>query len=389
MRILVLAQSAGLGGVESSLINFVRHLVRRGDHVAVVFWRDAGPVRDALPASVEIIDVQTGLAGGVYRTGGLSSALQVPSLWGRGKALGFLALRKILRCYRNPWILLNRIDEDFDVAIAFRHQGYGPYYLIDRVRARKKIMWYHHGAYDPSQMGEAVDRYYFGKMDAVVAVAEPTRAMLVARFPSLTGRVRVIPNIIDADEIRRKALEPVSPSGSAAQTGLNLLTVSRLSAEKGVDIAIRTARVLRDRGLNFTWHVIGEGPERGELQRLADHLKVEDNFVLRGESANPFPAMLHADLYVQTSRVEAHPLTIQEAMVLGKPIVASGIPSIAAVLEDGFLGVLSELGPEAFADAIEMLAGSSETRATFASRLAQHRPPNERVFAEIDELLAE
>lgn len=386
MKILVLAQSAGLGGVESSLSNFLRYLAEQGHDVSVVFWRGTGPVRDSLPSTVRVIDIQTGFSGRLYRTGGLREALGRERVRDKAAALGYIGLRRILRGFRNPWILLERIPEHFDIGIAFRHEGYGPYYLIDHVRATRKVMWYHHGDYEPSTMGYAVDRSYFEKMDAIVAVAESARSMLVESFPVLEGRIRVIHNIIDECAIRQKSLALTEEFQRPA--GLYLVSVSRLSHEKGVDLAVRTARVLQERGVNFAWHVIGDGPERSRLEGLIVQLGVQSRVVLMGERSNPFPYMRWADLFVQTSRVEAHPLTIQEAMVLGKPIIASDIPSIAAVLQQGRLGSLSELTPEAFADAIEALSSNANVRASYVERLAQHRAPNELVFAEIDRLLA-
>lgn len=388
MKILVLAQSAGIGGVESSLVNFVRYLNERQHEVSVVFWRDSGPVMDALPSGVRIIDVQKGLAEGIYRTPGLREALRTGSLLAKAQALGFILIRKLLSLHRNPWVLLNRIPEQFDVAIAYRHQGYGPYYLIDGVRAKKKLMWFHHGEYIPSPMGESVDRAYYEKVDRVVAVAEPTRSMLLSHFPSLEGRISVIQNIIDEEAIRWKADHPADQVIPAAPD-LTILTVSRLSAEKGVDLAVQTAKLLAVRGARFTWYVIGDGPEREALQALVNRLGIGDNFVLLGERTNPFPNMMQADLYVQTSRVEAHPLTIQEAMVLRKPIIAAAIPSIAAVLEHGRLGILCELTPEAFADAIEAVATTPRLSAALVDRLRGHHPPNATAYAQIDKLLAE
>lgn len=387
MKLLILAQSAGVGGVETSLSNVVRYLVSQGHDVTLVFWRDSGPVLASLPNGVRIIDVQTGFARDLYRTSGLKEVLRSADPGDRVKGIGLIALRGLLRLYRNPWILLNRIPERFDVAIAFRHQGYGPYFLVDRVSARKKVMWYHHGEYEPSPMGFKVDRAYFERMDAVVAVSETAKSLILDRFPALEGRVRVIHNIIDEDEIRRRSLAPLENVPTAP--GLTLVTVSRLSREKGVDIAVETAKVLQGRGIDFTWHVIGDGPERARLEGLVARLGVGDRFLLLGEKTNPFPFMRRADMYVQTSRVEAHPLTIQEAMVLGKPILASSIPSIAAVLEQGRLGALSELEPEAFADGIQALASDPARRGLFSARLAQHTAPNEAVHRGIDGLLAE
>lgn len=385
LKLLILAQSGGLGGVETSLINFVRYVTSKGHEVSVVFWRDAGPVRAAFPHSVRDIDIQTGFAKGIYRTQGVRHALATPGITRRLAALAYIAIRQILRQGRNPWIALKRIPEHFDVAIAYRHEGFGPYYLIDRVDAAKKVMWFHHGSYSPSPMGAAVDREYYEKMDAIVTVSSATKDMLADEFPTISSRIRVIRSIIDSEAIKVAAQERLNDAWRSP--GLTLVTVSRLTQEKGVDIAIHAAHVLKERGLQFIWYVVGGGPERNSLERMVRDLGVGDLVVLLGERANPFPYMNLADVYVQTSRTEAYGLAIAEAMVLGKPIVASDIPSAQEVLQDGYFGMTSQLNPRSFADAIMEFAKVPEMRLMFSSRLSGQSARNEGAFREIDRLL--
>lgn len=385
MKVLLLAQSAGVGGVESSFVNFVNHVVSRGHDVTVVFWRDCGPAREALPPQVRVIDVQRGFARGVYRTGNLRDAWARPTLVNRLVAVSQVSLRRILQLYRNPWVLLNRVPEHFDIGIAFRHQGYGPYYLADKVDASKRIMWFHHGSYTPSRMGRKVDERYFGRMDQIVAVSNWTRDVLIDAFPALVNRVTVIGNLIDEGEVLRKSATPTP--GSEHPGVPTLVTVSRLSEEKGLDLAIETASILRGRGLQFVWWVIGDGPERTSLERSIDEKGLGGHVALVGEQENPFPYVAAADVYVQTSRVEAYGLAIAEAIILEKPVVVSAIPSAEEVLTGGEFGVTCLRDPESFADAISGILTGGWPRQDPDNRLARWRDRNAEIERLIDEIL--
>lgn len=386
VKILVLAQSAGIGGVESSLAQFINYIVELGHEVTLVFWRESGPLMHSIPSNVTVIDIQRRLARWIYRTGGVKEALRLDGALRRLSALAAITVRHALRHYKNPWILLNPINTQFDVAIAYRHEGYGPYYLVDKVEAHKKVMWFHHGAYTPSPMGLRVDRSYFGQLDTIVAVSAWGRSVLGEAFPELLDRIIVIRNMIDIQAIRHSALKPVFDARKSPY--LTLVTVSRLSEEKGIDIAIKAAHTLKEKGLAFVWYIVGDGPERSKLAGLIDSLELADDVVLLGERANPFPYMHLADIYVQTSRVEAYGLTIEEAKVLGKPVVASNIPSALEVLDDGRLGILCEPDATAFATAIASLAQDSEARETLKKRLALENQTNAPSQAAIDRLLS-
>lgn len=384
-KILVLGQSAGLGGVESSLTNFLVYLTSKGCEVDLVLWRDNGPVRENLPQSVHLIDIQQGVRRKIYRTPGLKAAIQHGRLVNRFQETFFYLVRRALQLLPNPWILLNRIPTRYDVAIAYQHHGYAPYYLIDSVSASKKIMWYHHGSYSRrSSLRYRTDQRYFECMDDIVAVSQSCRDMLARHFPSIAGRLRVINNIVNYEGIR--ALSEVVVN-DARPGSLTLVTVARLSPSKGIDLSIETAARLRDKGLDFVWYFVGDGPEKESLQNLIDAHDLNQSCILLGGRTNPYPYIRMADIYVQTTLLEAHPMTILEAMALARPIIATNIPAVDDLLSSGVYGVICPPTSDAFSKAIAELAQNSHLRLEYSARLAQRTLDSAVSRKEIDTVI--
>lgn len=384
-RILILQEHAGIGGVETSLANLLNYLDLRDCDVDIVFQWDEGPLMDRVPPRFRIVDVHKGLAGRVYRSSGFRQAVRSPGLRVKATRVFWASIRKALEMLPNPYLLLNRIDEHYDIAIAYRQGGFAPFYLVDRVDADRKYMWFHHGVYTPGKKGEETDRRYSESLDGVIAVSDSCRASYLSHFPTQRRKVRVIHSIIDCDEILSLSMQEWD---QLASTPVTLVSVTRLSSEKGLDLTLATAARLRDLGLDYVWYVIGEGPARVLLEEGIRDQGLEASLILLGERANPYPGMAAADIFVHVSQVEAYGLVVAEAMVLQKPIVAADIPAMRELLADGRLGVLAEPECDAFATAISELAGSSEKRREFGQRLAEQGLDNTRAFKGLSDLLA-
>jgi glycosyltransferase involved in cell wall biosynthesis len=112
--------------------------------------------------------------------------------------------------------------------------------------------------------------------------------------------------------------------------------VSRLEPQKGLDTAVRALAELP----GATLLVLGEGPDRGELESLASSLGVRDRLVLPGRVGNVAELYGRADLLVHPARWEGFGLAMLEAMLAARPVVAARAGSAPELVEDGRTGVL-------------------------------------------------
>ena len=181
--------------------------------------------------------------------------------------------------------------------------------------------------------------------------------------PEYAEKVEVFYNIINQSRIRRLAGEQGGFSDD--YPGIRLLTVGRLTYQKGYDIAVQALEVLKASGYHVRWYVLGEGDWRRVLEKRIENMKLKEDFLLLGAVENPYPYFAQADIYVHATRVEGRSVAIQEAQTLGCAVIASDCPGNREQLLNGRDGILCQLDPAEIADSIAGLLQDTEKRAVF------------------------
>jgi glycosyltransferase involved in cell wall biosynthesis len=161
----------------------------------------------------------------------------------------------------------------------------------------------------------------------------------------------------------------VDTARHAAAGAPRILTVGRLVPKKGHDTLIRAAAVLRDRGIDFTLRIAGEGAEWPRLQRLVHELDLAGRVVFLGPLS---PAEVHAE-YLAASVFalacrqlpngdrDGLPNVLMEAMVRELPVLSTRLEGVSEAVEHGRSGLLTEADdPSAFAAALERVLGHPE-----------------------------
>src|SRR5439155_17824454 len=128
-------------------------------------------------------------------------------------------------------------------------------------------------------------------------------------------------NPVDADQVKRLAEMGGNPYPTP---GPNLVTVGRLSLEKGVDVLLEAFALVREVVTDARLTVLGDGPLAAALGEQRDRLGLRDSVHFVGFLPNPHPYVKYADLFVMPSRVEGMPNAVLEALALRKPVVAPG-----------------------------------------------------------------
>ena len=81
------------------------------------------------------------------------------------------------------------------------------------------------------------------------------------------------------------------------------MTIGRLDHQKGYDIGLEACRMLKERGIKFTWYVLGKGSLYDEIMQTIKAYHLEEEFVLLGITANPYPIIEQCDIYVSNVKV--------------------------------------------------------------------------------------
>ena len=146
-----------------------------------------------------------------------------------------------------------------------------------------------------------------------------------------------------------------------------IVTVGRLSYEKGLDNLLRAAIALKRSGLRFVWAIVGDGPQRGRLARQIDQSGLSGCVHLYGFCEDVTPAMAAADIICIPSTMEAFPVVMLEAMAAGRAIVASRVGGIPEAIGDGVHGLLVDPNGDAHAAALRRLLQDAGLRARLGS----------------------
>lgn len=174
---------------------------------------------------------------------------------------------------------------------------------------------------------------------------------------------------------------PPRPQERGTTAGLRLLSVGRLSPEKGQIGLVEALHHAVRRGVDARLVIIGGGPEEGRIREAAASLGVTDRLELRGHqpAQEVLAALAGADVFLLSSFMEGLPVSIMEALAMQVPVVApaiTGIPELVIHQQTGLLftaGRWDELG-----DCIAALGADPALRAALGAR------GRERVLAEFD-----
>lgn len=183
-----------------------------------------------------------------------------------------------------------------------------------------------------SALSNRLKRITSARADAHVAVGHAA-ARLIEELGGLpAGSMRVIHSGV-----------PIEALDQSVVTDPAVFTVGMLSRHdpvKGIDRAIRAVAQM---GPGTRLVVVGDGPQRPELESLVDELGVADRVELRGWDDHARRQLASFDVYLLPSQLEAFPVTVMEAMQAGVPVVATEVGSIREAIDHGETGMV--LGP--------------------------------------------
>jgi glycosyltransferase involved in cell wall biosynthesis len=179
-------------------------------------------------------------------------------------------------------------------------------------------------------------------LDALIACSQGNQRLFIDKFGLPAKKVFFIPNPIDFVTIKRQAVEKI-PDMLAELVGKNplILAVGRLEKVKNFALLLRAFARMSVAENASHLIILGDGPERHNLLRLAERLGISERLTMPGKVTNPYVWMAHADLFVLSSNFEGWPNVLVEAMVSGLPVVACDCQTgPAEILRNGAFGLL-------------------------------------------------
>ncbi|MFC0560074.1 glycosyltransferase [Halalkalibacter alkalisediminis] len=371
-NILFVMNNLTCGGAEKALISLLETIDYAKFNVDLLLFKQEGLFLSQIPPEVNLLAEPCGYK---YFDMSIKTAIkdciqkgQFDIVFSRLKA-GYIfrteenkaiCEQKVWKCLSN---ILQSIQKEYDVAIGYLEKS-PVYFSIEKVNAKKKIGFIHND-YNKLGMDPKIDEYYFSKLDNILTVSEECARVLRSKFPQYKNKVDVMYNIVSPAVLNKLSTEKID----IVKSGVTLVSVGRLTQQKGFELAVKACKNLVKNGYDVKWYVIGEGEERVTLERLIIENDLLENFILLGLKENPYPYIKAADIYVQPSRFEGKSIAIDEAKILNKPIVVTNFSTVTDQISNNQNGLIVEMNPKAIAGGIKRLIDNVSIRNSLKENL--------------------
>ena len=386
MKILVIMWSMYIGGTTKSLIPFLKLLKKKGMDVELYLIDKSKESMKYVPDGIKIADIPV-----------VDSITYMPQntiekiKWMIERRILHIAIKQkmitmfpkkdreeqrksIMQLYqkRDFATCVNskkKIDlsERYDVVMSWGE--FLPDYLVaNNIICEKKYGWVHPD-YATGGFSAEFDKIAMKDLTGLVAVSKSGYESMVAAFPEWKEKIYAIPNVMDIEELRKLAKEEQK---EIVTDKFKIVTVARIhNISKAFDRAVQVAINLKNRGCSFCWYVVGDGEDRVAIEEQINANGLQEYMKLLGAKDNPYPYMLAADLFVLQSYYEGKPLVVDEALVVGTPVLVTNYVSAKEQVRCD-QGIVVDNNKEAITDELEIVINNSNRIENWKSNLKEY-----------------
>lgn len=247
--------------------------------------------------------------------------------------------------------------------------------LAGRMRGIPTILHEHANLTDTPWFQKLADKLLAGSTDIAIAVSRSTAEFVIGARQMPPERVKVVYLGVPLEEFSRpRSIDEIVAARrelGAAPDDFIVGTVTRLHDSKGNSYLVEAARSVLDRRPHTRFYLFGEGPLREQLEVQARALNLGDRFVFGGFARDVARVVSAFDISVFPSLWEGTPLTVFEALAMGKAIVATDADGLLDVLtSERDAIIVPKRNAPALADAIVRLADEPAERARLSAGAA-------------------
>lgn len=314
-KLALLLPSARAGGAERVLLSLLQKFDRKRFDLHQIVIDPSGSWLDAIPRDV--------------------------SLW----VLGY---RRVCRSLVSLAVVLRRLSPDVILSTVV-HLNLA-LLLIDPLLRRKTKTYIRETNTLSVSIGKGFKasvlrlfaRILYPRAEGIICPGEAIKKDLKNNFCIRPHKMVIIPNPVNVDKIRSKMKQDGNP---LKRCRFRLVAAGSLTRQKGFDMLVKAMASLVKIKPEIHLTILGDGPEKSNLENEIRALDLLDSIALAGFKENPYPYFFHGDLFVLSSRWEGLPNVVLESLACGTPVVAFDCPgSVGEIFDDPSEGVLVPAG---------------------------------------------
>ncbi len=388
-KILLVNKSFELGGIQSSMVNMANELSKLYD-VHLFLYNPRGIMKDRLNSNITILDTS-------WRLECLGMSFN--------DVLKTKKIRKIVfRFIAGVWAKLfsNKLPIDlalkhqkklsgYDLAIAYHHEqskasvvsGFSR--MVDKcVDAKKKVSWVHFDSQSLDLDSDFNNKFY-NKMDKIVFVSKSLMNNFVELYPEFDGKVDYCYNFMLYDIIKQKST--LTQQIPYPENKFICISACRFSREKALVRGIHAFSDILKSNPDVMWYIAGDGVQYNIVKDTIKECNLEDQIILLGNQANPYPYIKNADLMINISYHEAAPMVFLESKSLGVPVFATRTSSAEELLNNKKDSFICENSEEEIRESFNWLISNKHLVDNAKKELVNHISNNDSSILKIKEMI--
>lgn len=392
-KILFMCINMNIGGTEKALLTMLNEIDDSKYDITLLMLEEYGGFLNEIPSFVKVkyVDEYKSIKPFVNEPPKILIKRLIKNkayLTGLSTLLNY-SISKITNniSYYYKYILKNikGIDEEYDLAVAYSGpMDFITYFVLNKIKAKKKVQWIH---FDITKIGfnRKFAKKNYKKFDKIFVVSEEGKEKLINLIPALNNKVEAFFNIISCNLIENMSKN--EKSFDDLFDGVRILTVGRLSKEKGQELTINVLARLKNEGYKVRWYCIGDGPEKDNYRNRIKRLDIENDYILLGSKLNPYPFMKDCDIYVQPSKHEGYCITLGEARCFNNPIVTTNFTGANEQIKNEVTGLVCDISEQGIYQAIKRLLDNKELYKDIRSNLSNEIVDSTNEISKLEKLV--
>lgn len=365
--ILFIISNMHTGGVSKSMTSLLNVIDTDNYDVSLLLISPTGELMPLIPETIKIISNPI-LSALTSRFDGFIKLIKL------GKPV--LAVMHIFRLFLSiinrscagrflAW-LMPSIEGEYDMIVDYNGQ-HQLYYMVNKLHGKKKVTFFH-SDYSKWPYYYNADKKYFPKVDAIFTISDTCVKSLQKYFPECKSKIMKMENISSPALINKLAQEDID---LPPFEGITLVTIGHICYNKGVDLAIEAAQILKNNEIKFRWIFVGKVLEKSYIDEI-NKLGLYDIMLFVGTKVNPYPFIHHADIVVHPSRFEGRSIALDEVKILCKPVVVTNFSTVNDQFKNGYNASICEMNGEAIANSIIELYSNHNLMKQYSANLKEH-----------------
>lgn len=206
-------------------------------------------------------------------------------------------------------------------------------------------------------LGYSIERLSSFLPDKIISVSKHTTEKLVKYLRVKPKKISTIPNAINIKKIRN-----IKPAKETS----DVIFVGRLNEHKNIDVLIKSIKILAEKNLKIKCIIIGDGPEKENLQELTKQLSLTNNIIFKGfieKHEDVLSLIKSSKVFCLPSTREGFGIALIEANSCGIPVITTNHKDNASktLIKEGKNGFVCNLNEKAFADNVKIVIKNSKS----------------------------